>query len=327
MRVESAAVTLPRFAPFPQPRFPMLAALLLGLLPVADHHEVPAGTVTEGTFAESAVFPGTARRYSLYVPAQYGPATPAALMVFQDGHAYVKRGGDFDVPATFDRLIHAGEMPPTVAVLIDPGFSARQMERTFPDGLPEGRGWQVKADGKPVKPGNRSVEYDTVTDAYARFLTGELLPVALDGLNVSDDPARRGICGSSSGGIAAFSVAWFTAGEPGGFGKVISHIGSFTGIRGGLGGGVPGGHEYPVMIRKADPKPIRVALQDGSGDLSNQHGDWWLANRQMASALKFKGYDHKTWWGEGGHNGKDAGKAFADELRWLWRDWREAAAE
>ena len=295
---------------------PLLAALLLPLAPAVDHHETPHGKVTEGTFESPGVYPGTVRRYSVYVPAQYDPATPAALMVFQDGHAYASGPQHGNVPADFDRLIAAGKMPPTVAVMIDPGYSANQMKTEFADGLPENRNWNPR-------PGNRSIEYDTVTDAYATFLTDELLPVALKDLNVSDDPDLRGICGSSSGGIAAFSVAWFTAGEPGGFNKVISHIGSFTGIRGGRGTGVPGGHEYPVMIRKTEPKPIRVALQDGSGDLSNDHGDWWLANQQMASAMEYKGYDFKTWWGEGGHNGEDAGKIFADELTWLWRDWRE----
>ena len=312
----------------------MTAALLLALLPAADpagpavhaHRDTPQGKVTEGSFADSTIYPGTARKYSVYVPAQYDPATPAALMVFQDGHAFVKSGGDFDVPATFDKLIAAGVMPPTVAVMIDPGYADSQMKK-FGGTMPDGRGWEVKVDGERVKPGNRSIEYDTVTDAYATFLTDELLPAALEGLNVSDDPDLRAICGNSSGGIAAFSVAWFTAGEPGGFNKVISHIGSFTGIRGGRGTGVPGGHEYPVMIRKTDPKPIRVVLQDGSGDLNNQHGNWWLANQQMASALEFRGYDHKTYWGRGGHSGTDGGKAFVGELRWLWRDWEEAAGE
>ena len=306
-----------------------MSAVLLAALVCAPAvtEDVPEGKVTEGTFADSAIYPDTARKYSVYVPAQYDPATPAALMVFQDGHAFAGPGGNFDVPKTFDRLIAAGDIPPTVAVMVDPGYADWQMNGVLKAGLPEKRGWQARANGEKIKPGNRSVEYDTVTDAYVRYLRTELLPAALDGLNVSDDPDRRAICGNSSGGIAAFSAAWFTAGEPGGFNKVISHIGSFTGIRGGRGTGVPGGHEYPVMIRKTDPKPIRVALQDGTNDLDNVHGDWWLANQQMASALEFKGYDFKTWWGEGSHSGEEGGKVFADELKWLWRDWRDDAPE
>ncbi|NNJ24091.1 alpha/beta hydrolase [Alienimonas chondri] len=312
---------------------PLPAALLLALLPAAgpapDHQEegaVPEGKVTDGVFADSKIYPGTLRAYSVYVPAQYDPKTPAALMVFQDGHNFVRKDGPFNVPGTFDRLIASGKMPPTIAVMVDPGFSASQVKNELGGKAPEGRGWQVKVDGKTLKPGNRSIEYDTVTDAYVNYLNDELLPVALKGLNVSEDPALRAICGNSSGGICAFSAAWFTAGQPKGFGKVSSHIGSFTGIRGGRGTGVPGGHEYPVMIRKNEPKPIRVALQDGSGDLSNDHGDWWLANQQMASALEYKGYDYKTWWGEGGHNSESASDGFEDRLVWLWRGWKDAAA-
>ena len=309
----------------------LAAALTPGLAapltPGLDHHEVPKGEVTEGTFADSDIYPGTARKYSVYVPAQYDGSEPAALMVFQDGHAYAAGPQHGNVPEVFDRLIHEGRMPVTVAVMVDPGYSERQMNGPLKDGLPDGRGWQARADGKPIKPGNRSIEYDTVTDAYVRYLNDELLPAALKDLSVSDDPDLRGICGSSSGGIAAFSAAWFTAGEPGGFNKVISHIGSFTGIRGGRGAGVPGGHEYPVMIRKAEKKPIRVVLQDGRNDLSNEHGDWWLANQQMASALEYKDYDFKTYWGSGGHDGEDAGKVFEPELKWLWRDWKKTAGK
>ncbi len=318
----------------------LTAALSLALLPAgpADTPDVdavpadavpadavPVGKVTEGTFADSAIYPGTLRRYSVYVPAQYDPQTPAALMVFQDGHGFVKNDGTFAVPATFDRLIASGAMPPTIAVMVDPGFSASQVTNELGGAAPAGRGWEVKVNGKRLKPANRSIEYDTVTDAYVRYLNDELLPVALKGLNVSDDPALRAICGNSSGGICAFTAAWFTAGQKNGFGKVSSHIGSFTGIRGGRGTGVPGGHEYPVMIRKTEAKPIRVALQDGSGDLSNDHGDWWLANQQMASALKYKSYDFKTWWGEGGHNSQSASEGFEDRLIWLWRGWQDAA--
>ena len=303
----------------------MTAALLACLLPAAALQNVPQGKVTEGVFADSAIYPGTARKYSVYVPAQYDGSEPAALMVFQDGHAFTGPGGNFDVPKLFDELIAEERMPVTIAVMIDPGYAEWQMQNELKDGLPDRRGWNAQVDGKKISPGNRSVEYDTVTDAYVRHLNDEILPVALDGLTVTDDPELRAICGNSSGGICAFTAAWFTAGQPGGFNKVISHIGSFTGIRGGLGSGVPGGHEYPVMIRKTEKKPIRVVLQDGRGDLSNEHGDWWLANQQMESALKYKDYDHKTYWGRGGHNGEDAGKVFEPELKWLWRDWKRAA--
>ncbi|MEM9702003.1 MAG: alpha/beta hydrolase-fold protein [Planctomycetota bacterium] len=307
------------------------AAFLFALSPAAasvlvfdEAADVPKGEIVEGTFQDSAIYPGTLRQYSVYVPAQYDPQTPAALMVFQDGHNFVREKGPFNVPGTFDRLIAEGKMPPTIAVMVDPGYSARQVQKDLNGVPPAGRGWQATVNGKRIKPGNRSIEYDTVTDDYVRYLQTELLPVALKGLNVSQDPELRAICGNSSGGICSFTAAWFTAGERGGFNKVVSHIGSYTGIRGGRGTGVPGGHEYPVMIRKTDPKPIRVALQDGSNDLSNEHGDWWLANQQMASALKYKDYDYKTWWGEGGHNSESASDRFEERLVWVWRDWKSS---
>jgi enterochelin esterase family protein len=157
----------------------------------------------------------------------------------------------------------------------------------------------------------RSYEYDSLGDANARFVLDELLPVALQGLNVTTDPAGRAVCGNSSGAIAAFTVAWE---RPDSFRKVVSHIGSYTNIQGGFG--------YPGYIRREKPaKPLRVFLQDGSSDLDNLHGNWPLANQNMAAALKFAGYDYKFVFGTEGHNGKHGGAIFPDTLRWLWRDW------
>lgn len=284
---------------------------------------VPKGTVAEFEWRKSTIYPGTNRRYSIYVPDQLKRGGEAALMVFQDGHAYVsnEKWSEFRVPTVFDNLIHRDEMPPTIGVFIDPGIFDKQLT----DGkMPEKRGW-----GDP-KPGNRANEYDVLTSDYINFLLTEILPDVEKQLEkvatakrmrkkitISDDPKMRAICGSSSGGICAFTAAWE---RPDQFGKVVSHIGSFTNIR--------GGHVYPALIRAEEkPRPIRVALQDGSGDLNNQFGNWWLANQQMASSMGFRNWDYKTWWGEGGHNGKDACRVFPDELKWLWRDWNEDKGE
>ena len=256
----------------------------------------PRGTVTEHVLSDSKVFPGTKRRYSLYVPAQYTPKTPAALMVFQDGHAFVGERGDFRVPVVFDNLIAKGAMPVTIAVMIDPGHKGE---------LPDKRGW------KPT-PANRSVEYDTVSGDYAKFLLTEVLPPIEAKFRITKNPDLRAICGNSSGGICAFSAAWY---RPDSFRKVLSHIGSFVDLR--------GGHNYPPMIRKTEKKPIRVLLQDGENDLDNRFGNWPLANRQMAKALSFHDYDYKLVFGQGGHNGKHAGTIFPDSLKWLWRDWEQ----
>ena len=143
---------------------------------------------------------------------------------------------------------------------------------------------------------NRSFEYDTLSDQYARFLEKEILPEVARTTTCGKDAAGRAICGISSGGICAFTVAWE---RPDLFSKVLSHVGSFTNIR--------GGDVYPGMIRKTERKPIRVFLQDGSNDLDNLHGNWPLANQQMAAALKFMQYDYNFEFGDGGHNGKHGG--------------------
>jgi len=257
---------------------------------------VPQGKVTEYELLDSAVYPGTKRRYSVYVPAQYDGSQPAALMVFQDGHAYVGPGGAFRATTVFDNLIHRGEMPITIGVFVDPGTKGE---------LSEKRGWNPR-------PTNRAIEYDTVSDDYARFLLEDLLPVATKGLQVTENPELRAICGMSSGGICAFSVAWF---RPDSFRKVVSHIGSFVDIR--------GGHVYPALVRKAENKPLRVFLQEGANDLDNQHGNWPLANLQMANSLAFKKYDYTFVYGDGEHNGRHGGAIFPDTLRWLWRGWSE----
>ncbi len=257
---------------------------------------VPQGEVRQYTFTDSQVFPGTSRHYSVYIPAQYDAKQPAALMVFQDGHAYEGARGDFRVPVVFDNLIHRGEMPVTIAVMIDPGYTGE---------LPDKRGWQPR-------PQNRSVEYDTVSDDYATFLLTELLPVVESEFKITANPELRAIGGMSSGGICAFTVAW---NRPDQFRKVMSQIGSFVDIR--------GGHVYPAMVRKETPKPLRVFLQDGSKDLDNRFGNWPLANQQMANSLAFQKYDYRFVYGDGEHNGRHGGVIFPDALRWLWRGWQE----
>lgn len=250
---------------------------------------VPKGVVTQHKWTTSRIYPGTERDYWIYVPDQYDKAQPASLMVFQDGGSYVQPDKDFRIPVVFDNLIHKKEMPVTIGVFISPG--------TVP---PAEAGQKGRS--------NRSFEYDSLGDLYARFLIEEFLPEIDKSYNISKNPADRAICGISSGGICAWTVAWE---RPDQFGKVLSHVGSFTNIR--------GGHVYPALIRKTEMKPIRVFLQEGSNDLDNLHGSWPLANQEMAAALKFSKYDYKFEYGDGGHNGKHGGAIMPDSLRWLWR--------
>jgi enterochelin esterase-like enzyme len=252
--------------------------------------KVPSGHVTEHHW-QSKIFEGTERDYWVYEPAQYNKDKPACVMVFQDGKNYVNNEGQFRVPIVFDNLIHKGEMPVTIGIFINPGV--------FP-----------ASDPKTKPRSNRSFEYDTLSDQYARFLLEEILPEVGKSFNLVQDAGGRAICGISSGGICAFTVAWE---RPNAFSKVLTHVGSFTNIR--------GGHNYQAMIRKTEHKPIRIFLQDGSNDLNNEHGNWPLANQEMASSLGFAKYDYKFVYGDGGHNGKQGGAILPDSLRWLWRDY------
>ncbi len=190
----------------------------------------------------------------------------------------------------FDNLIHQKAMPVTIAVFVNPGNIPATIE-----------------GGKDRS--NRSFEYDSMGDTYSKFLIDEFLPVALKDLNVSGNPADRAVCGISSSGICAFTVAWE---RPDQFGKVLSHIGSFTNIRGGWA--------YPGLVRKThkNPKAIKVYLQEGKDDVNNLHGNWPLGNQDLAAALQFAGYKYKLVMTEGGHSGQFGGIELPNALRWLW---------
>lgn len=257
----------------------------------APPSDIPKGEVTKYSFAESKIFPGTVRDYWVYVPKQYDPAKPACVHVNQDGV-------QFNAPAVFDQLIAAKEMPVTIGVFVMHG--------------------RVKAPSdQALDRFNRSYEYDGLGDNYVRFLLDELLPEVEKKTASDDRPIRlsksgndRSIGGSSSGAIAAFTAAWE---RPDAFSRVFSAIGTYVGLR--------GGNVYPTLIRKYEPKPIRIFLQDGSNDNNIYGGDWWMANQEMQRSLVFAGYEVKHEWGDGGHNGQHAAKLYPDALRWLWKDW------
>ena len=257
-----------------------------------EQANIPHGKIEAMEPFESKIFAGTVRDWSIYIPAQAKPGNAAAVMVFQDGHDYANVKGRWRVPVVFDNLIAKGEMPPTVAVFINPGHDA-----------------SAQKPQTPWKSSNRSLEYDSLGDRYARFLLEEILPEVSKKCEISQDPEMRAICGASSGGICAFTVAWE---RPEAFRKVLSTIGSFVNLR--------GGNAYPSLIRKTEPKPLRVYLADSSGDLDNAYGNWPLANKQMAAALSYMGYDVRFDFAEGfGHNSEHGSAIFPDALRWLWR--------
>jgi sugar lactone lactonase YvrE len=207
-------------------------------------------------------------------------------------------GVQYNTPAVFDELIAKKEMPVTIGVFVMHG--------------------RVKAPhDQALDRFNRSYEYDGLGDNYVRFLLEELLPdvetkTASDGrpIKLSKDGNDRSIGGNSSGAICAFTAAWE---RPDAFRRVFSGIGTYVGLR--------GGHVYPTLIRKYEPKPLRIFLQDGSNDLNIYGGDWWMANQSMQRALAFAGYEVNHVWGDGEHNSRHATQVFPDAMRWLWKDW------
>ena len=286
------------------PTFLLSACLFSAVLPAEEYPlgpdsqrqaGVPRGTVTEHTW-KSQVFPGTTRQYWIYVPAQYEAARPACVMVFQDGRGFVNEEGAWRVPVVFDNLISRKEMPVTIGIFVDPGV----LPALGPD---------------RQNRYNRSFEYDALGDRYARFLLEEILPEVGRQYNLSANPDDRAIGGSSSGGIAAFTAAWNRTDA---FHRVLSFIGSYTNLR--------GGDIYPNLIRKMEPKPLRVFLQDGRNDLNLYAGAWLLANQSMASALKYSGYESTLMVSTEGHNSKHGAAILPDALRWLWKDYPRPVA-
>lgn len=255
---------------------------------------VPHGVVTQMPKWKSKIFLDTERDWWVYVPAQYKPDKPACVMVFQDGGSYLEFA-----PIVMDNLIAKGDMPITVGVFVNPGSFA---------------------DNRKTPPAERSFEYDTLSNQYARFLLEEILPEVEKTTKLKHDPASRAIAGASSGGICAFTVAWE---RPDQFSKVVSWVGSFTNIAAGKTGR-EGGHNYEAMVRRVTPpKPIRVFLQDGDNDLDNINGNWPLANQTLAKSLEFAKYDFQFVYGHGAHNYAHGRAIFPDTLRWLWRDYKK----
>jgi len=265
---------------------------------------VPKGEIRGPFHLASQAYPGTQHTYWVYVPAQYDSAIPTALMIYQDGQAFKDENGDIRAQNVMDNLIYRREIPAMLGVFINPGRTPEQVEPS-----PQ-TGW---GDGTT----NRAIEYNSLDDKYARVITEELMPVLRKEYNISKDPEQHGIGGSSSGAIAAFTVAWE---RPNDFRKVLSNVGSFVDLR--------GGYVYPERVLASEKKPIRVFLCDGRNDhrgfgrdgVYNPNRDWFLQNVRLMKALTQKGYDVNYTWGMNLHGQKFGGAIMPDTMRWLWRD-------
>jgi len=265
---------------------------------------VPKGEIRGPFTLPSKVYPGTQHTYWVYVPAQYDPAIPASLMIFNDGQAFKNPDGDLRAQNVMDNLIYRREIPVMLAVFINPGRTPEQPE-------PDAHEWGDHTTNRPT-------EYNTPDDKYARVITEELMPALAKDYNVSKDPEQHGIGGSSSGAIAAFAVAWERPNE---FRKVLSNVGSFVNLR--------GGDVYPERVLASEKKPIRIFLCDGRNDnrgvrpdnpVYDQRLDWFYQNVRLMKALTEKGYDVNYTWGMNLHGQKFGGAILPDMMRWLWRD-------
>lgn len=285
--------------------------------PTADHFPqkgVPKGELKGPFEFHSDIFAGTVRRYWIFVPAQYDAESPASVLVFQDGQRATNPEGPFRIQQVMENLIAKGEIPTTLGIFITPGHRSEQ----YPDDLGMGN------------PDNRRQEYDALNDRYARFLIEEMLPKVAEEYNLTDDPEERAIGGSSSGAIAAFTVAWE---RPDYFRKVFSGIGSYVSI-----GFKPdtspvqlGGQDYPALIRRELIRPLRIFIQDGTNDLDNEWGNWFLANQRMVAALGYANqhadqndsdgprYEFTHVWTNGEHSDDHPGALLPEGLRWLWQ--------
>jgi sugar lactone lactonase YvrE len=248
-----------------------------------------AGKWIHGSIDDSKIYPGTSNAFQVYLPSAYDGAKAACLFLKLDGI------GDYEAEV-LERLLTAKELPVMVAVGISPGVVTR--------------------NGQVVRY-NRSFEFDSMNDNFPNYVLDELLPaIERLGVRISHDAKDRMVMGASTGGIGAWTLAWR---RPDQFSRVYSEIGTFVSMR--------GGNQYPALIRKTDPKPIRVFLEDGTEDAWNPlFGSWYEANLLMWSALEFAGYDVNHSWSAHGHDARPGQAMLPDVLRWLWRGHPAAVA-
>jgi enterochelin esterase-like enzyme/sugar lactone lactonase YvrE len=252
---------------------------------------VPKGTLTKAVLPPGKIYPGVPHDYQVYVSAKVDPAKPAPYMVFMDGNSYA--GNGLRIPIVLDNLIAKGELPPMAAIFVNPGV------------LP------------PTDPStqlarfSRDWEYDDVRPTFSRFLIEELIPAVAKTVNLSTNPDDHAIGGLSTGAVAAFMAAWY---RPDVFHRVVYFIGTFVDFR--------GANQAPYWIRKTEPKPLRIFLQDGTADLDHYAGNWPLQSQNMNTAMNLTGYDHKFEYDEGeAHSTRKPAENMPDILRWLWRDY------
>jgi len=280
---------------------------------------VPSGKLSDTQTLTSTIYTGMTTEYWIYVPAQYDPKTPAALMVMNDGGGDRQRTGGKPILNVIDNLIAQKKIPVLICVLVSPGrIGDAPGTPTYNFVNAYAQKWH-----RDLNDSMRSTEYDTVSDRYARFLRDELLPVVEKQYNIRPDAYSHGIMGSSSGGIAAVNATWQM---PDLFTRAISWSGSFASIQWLEDPNVPaGGQDMPALVLHNPKKNIRVFLQDGSNDQENAtYGSWPMGNISLVNAFKLKGNDFGFTFGEGNHSASQGMSEFGPEMTWLWRDYTPA---
>ncbi|MFL6451103.1 MAG: alpha/beta hydrolase [Bryobacteraceae bacterium] len=253
---------------------------------------IPQGKLSEKHTITSKIYNGMKADFWYYAAPGVDPSVPAPLMVWQDGQSLI--AADLSKMRLFtvtENLVAQKLIPPMVHVMIAPGFAP---------------------DGKAM----RSIEYDTVSERYNRFLLEEVLPEVETAYKLRPDGYSRGIAGESSGGICSLNSAWF---NPDKFARVHSTIGSFTSIQWRPEEKQDGGNLYPYMVRKLPKRNIRIWMSDGTDDLENNHGSWPLQNIQLANSLKMLEYDFHFRFGLATHDSAQAAIDLPESLAWLWR--------
>jgi len=258
---------------------------------------VPRGKLSEMKTLTSQVYPGMTSNYWVYVNPGADMTNGAPVMVWQDGETII---GNADLlrlrlQIVSDNLVAKGLIPPMVHVLIQPGTAG---ERRM-----------------------RSIQYDTVSDVYGKYILEEVLPDVEKSYKLRQDAYSRAIAGASSGAICAFNVGWYF---PEKFSRVLSHIGSFSGIQWHPELNQDGGYIVSHRVRREDRKNLRVWMSDGSDDIENRTGSWPLNNIELANALKMKDYDFHFRFGTSMHAIAQGAMDLPESLAWLWRDYDPA---
>jgi iron(III)-enterobactin esterase len=273
---------------------------------------VPQGALHDFVMSseDSKIYPGIAknqtgivpykRKVCVYVPQEYVPGTPAPFIVAQDGIGYRTT-----LPKILDNMIYEHRLPAMIAVMINSG-------------------------GGDAQGSERGLEYDTVSGQYALFIETEVLPKIAHDYNItfSKAPDARATMGGSSGGAAAFTMAWF---HPELYHRVLTYSGTYVNQQSPLDPESPHGaweyHEH--LIPQNEPKPLRIWLEVSEHDIGAQRDEaslhnWVMANQRMAAALKAKGYPYRYVFAEGARHtdGRVTRQTLPGALEWLWAGYK-----